>query len=68
MRDLAVATKATDELFGSDINITYRLLNQLLQYENTASGLNLTSEQDSTYIQVGLEYNLSRIFTRVLAE
>ncbi|KAK3103496.1 hypothetical protein FSP39_019621 [Pinctada imbricata] len=51
MRDLALALSTTSVLFGSDINVTYRLITSILEYENQQKGLNLTSEQDSTFIK-----------------
>ncbi|XP_061178872.1 cadherin EGF LAG seven-pass G-type receptor 2-like isoform X2 [Saccostrea echinata] len=48
---LASATSSVRVLFGNDINITYRIINQLLKYENKQSGLGLTLEQDSNYLQ-----------------
>ena len=36
-----------------DINITYRVLKHVLNYEIRQSGLNLTHTQDRYYIQVG---------------
>lgn len=35
-----------------DIHITFRLVMQVLQYEGTQSGLNLTHTQDRNFIQV----------------
>lgn len=49
---LASATSNVKVLFGNDINITYRVVNQLLKYENKQYGLSLTVEQDSNYLQV----------------
>uniref|UniRef100_K1PF79 Cadherin EGF LAG seven-pass G-type receptor 1 n=1 Tax=Magallana gigas TaxID=29159 RepID=K1PF79_MAGGI len=48
---LASATSNVKVLFGNDINITYRVVNQLLKYENKQYGLSLTVEQDSNYLQ-----------------
>lgn len=54
MKRLAAAAEKTPVLFGSDINITYLILDKLLEYENNQKGLNLTAEQDSYYLQVSI--------------
>lgn len=55
---LASATSNVKVLFGNDINITYRVVNQLLKYENKQYGLSLTVEQDSNYLQVKHRLNV----------
>ena len=52
VRKLADTTSSIEQMFGNDLNITLRILNQVLDYENSQSGLNLTSEQDSRYLTV----------------
>ena len=52
---LASASSSVKVMFGNDINITYRVLNQLLKYENQQYGLGLTVEQDSNYLQVNTD-------------
>ena len=49
---LAEATSSTDTMFGNDLNITLRIMNLILDYENSQVGLNLTSEQSSTFLSV----------------
>ena len=39
-------------MFGNDLNITLRIMNLILDYENSQVGLNLTSEQSSTFLSV----------------
>ncbi|XP_033746006.1 LOW QUALITY PROTEIN: cadherin EGF LAG seven-pass G-type receptor 2-like [Pecten maximus] len=55
MRTLRDAVMKAARLFGNEINITYRILNQTLTYEVQQTGLSLTSEQDSTYLQSMLD-------------
>ncbi|XP_021344023.1 cadherin EGF LAG seven-pass G-type receptor 2-like isoform X2 [Mizuhopecten yessoensis] len=55
MRKLCDAVMKATRLFGNDIYITYRILNQTLAYEVQQTGLSLTSEQDSTYLQSMLD-------------
>lgn len=52
MSALAETVADIDTLFGNDINITLRIINRFLEYENQQSGLTLTSEQDSAYVAV----------------
>ena len=49
---LDTAANETALLSGSDILIAYELVLQLLTYENSQMGLNLTHTQDRNYIQV----------------
>ena len=48
------ATELTEHMYGMDLDITYRILKNVLRYENRQSGLNLTHTQDRSYIQVML--------------
>ncbi|XP_053377924.1 cadherin EGF LAG seven-pass G-type receptor 1-like isoform X2 [Mercenaria mercenaria] len=50
LASLADTTSQIDTMYGNDINITARIMNRILDYENLRSGLNLTSEQDSHYL------------------
>ncbi|KAH3819069.1 cadherin EGF LAG seven-pass G-type receptor 1-like isoform X2 [Dreissena polymorpha] len=61
LKSLGNSTTTTDTMFGNDINITLRILNRVLDYENKQSGLNLTSERDSHYL-----YNLLSVLSDVL--
>ena len=50
---LADTTSAVDQMFGNDLNISLRILNEILDYENSQTDMrNLTSEQDSKYLTV----------------
>uniref|UniRef100_T1K1W7 Uncharacterized protein n=1 Tax=Tetranychus urticae TaxID=32264 RepID=T1K1W7_TETUR len=59
--DLKVAINSTKELYGSDVLISYGILNHLLQYELNQKGLNLTHKQDRYYLS-NLIYASSKIF------
>ncbi|XP_074645849.1 cadherin EGF LAG seven-pass G-type receptor 2-like [Tubulanus polymorphus] len=48
---LRKALEDTSILYGSDIDVSYRLLKQLLLYENSLSGLELTHTQNKNYIE-----------------
>lgn len=52
--DLRKATNLTENLYGADVLITYDLISELLKYESTVFGLNLTHSQDKDYIMVSL--------------
>ncbi|XP_013422113.1 cadherin EGF LAG seven-pass G-type receptor 1-like, partial [Lingula anatina] len=45
------ATNQTAYMYGKDIDITNRLVKQLLMYEIKQTGLNLTNTQDRLYVQ-----------------
>ena len=47
------ATNTTKPMFGGDIELTSEIIEHVLTYENKQRGLNLTSEQHGTFIQVG---------------
>ncbi|ESO95836.1 hypothetical protein LOTGIDRAFT_231995 [Lottia gigantea] len=48
---LVEATNTTYHIFGGDIVMAYNVIREVLLYENKLQGLNLTSEQHSTFIQ-----------------
>lgn len=48
--DLFHATNRTEQLYGADVLITQQLLRQLIKYESSENGLNLTHSQDKDYI------------------
>ncbi|CAH1784160.1 unnamed protein product [Owenia fusiformis] len=48
---LNAATEMTKEMYGADVTIAYRLITQILLYENKQTGLNLTHAQDRNFIQ-----------------
>lgn len=48
---LSRAVNTTNHLYGADILITQQILDRLLNYEVSQSGLNLTHSQDKDYIQ-----------------
>ncbi|XP_060555146.1 cadherin EGF LAG seven-pass G-type receptor 2-like isoform X2 [Ruditapes philippinarum] len=50
LASLADTTSQMETMYGNDINITVRIMNKILEYENQQSGLYLTSEQDSHYL------------------
>lgn len=50
--DLRRATNLTERLYGADVLITYDLIRELLKYESSVYGLNLTHSQDKDYIMV----------------
>ena len=54
MAKLAEATNRTEQLYGMDVNITYRVIKHVLDYEVLQSGLNLTHTQDRNFIQVSV--------------
>jgi hypothetical protein len=67
MERLDKATKETETLYGSDIDIGYRIIKQVLIYENAQEGLNLTHTQDKHFLQVGfvwLNYEIMCVFVR----
>ncbi|XP_052061386.1 cadherin EGF LAG seven-pass G-type receptor 2-like isoform X1 [Mytilus californianus] len=51
MKTLAESLQAAQILFGQDLDITYRIIMTLLDYELKQTGMNLTSEQDGKYVQ-----------------
>ena len=55
MKTLAESLSKSDFLFGQDLDIAYRVITTLLDYELKQTGLNLTSEQDGKYVQVGFK-------------
>ena len=57
MAKLAEATNRTEQLYGMDVNITYRVIKHVLDYEVLQSGLNLTHTQDRNFIQVSVVFN-----------
>ena len=62
---LADTTSAVNQMFGNDLNITLRILNEVLDYENSQTDMrNLTSEQDSKYLTVS--YFLTYILPSIL--
>ena len=52
MKTLAESLQAAQILFGQDLDISYRIIMTLLDYELKQTGMNLTSEQDGKYVQV----------------
>ena len=58
--DLKTALNATKLLYGSDVFITFRFVNLLLQHEISQSGLNLTHKQDRHFLPNTVEA-MSRI-------
>lgn len=52
MKTLAESLMQAEFLFGQDLDIAYRVITTLLDYEMEQHGLNLTSEQDGKYVQV----------------
>ena len=58
MAKLAEATNRTEQLYGMDVNITYRVIKHVLDYEVLQSGLNLTHTQDRNFIQVSIVFLL----------
>ncbi|XP_060527638.1 protocadherin-like wing polarity protein stan isoform X2 [Cylas formicarius] len=48
--DLQKATNSSKLLYGADVMIAYDLIKELLQYESSVHGLNLSHSQDKDYI------------------
>ena len=46
------ACNNSDSLYGADILIAEQIIQRLLNYEKSQSGLNLTHSQDKDYMQV----------------
>ena len=44
----------TSVLHGVDVMVAHQLIEKLINYENTMTGLNLTHSQDKDYIRVSL--------------
>lgn len=44
-------TNPSNQLYGSDMYISFRLIHHLIQYESKQTGLNLTHRQDRLYIR-----------------
>ncbi|XP_064633793.1 cadherin EGF LAG seven-pass G-type receptor 2-like isoform X2 [Lineus longissimus] len=61
MERLDKATRETKILYGSDVDIGYRSIKQVLIFENAQAGLNLTHTQDKNFIQ-NMMNSLDRIF------
>lgn len=61
--DLKTALNSTQNLYGSDVFITFRFVNLLLTYEMTQSGLNLTHKQDRHFLP-----NLIEATSRILEQ
>ncbi|CAI9730365.1 cadherin EGF LAG seven-pass G-type receptor 2 isoform X1 [Octopus vulgaris] len=51
MLQLAESAASAKNLYGNDISIILRTINQILFYENKQEGLSLTSEQDRKFIK-----------------
>lgn len=51
---LSYATQETISLYEMDIRVALRLLVNILRYETSLSGLNLTHTQDRSFVQVGM--------------
>lgn len=49
---LANATSHTDQYYGSDVKVVYRLVGSLLQHESRQQGFNLTATQDVHFTEV----------------
>lgn len=49
---LKKACNNSDTLYGADILISEQIIQMLLAYEKSQSGLNLTHSQDKDYLQV----------------
>ena len=48
------ACNNSDILYGADILIAEEIIQHLLKYEASQTGLNLTHSQDKDYMQVGI--------------
>ncbi|XP_047439870.1 cadherin EGF LAG seven-pass G-type receptor 2 isoform X3 [Mugil cephalus] len=59
---LANATSHTENYFGSDVKVAYRLTQSLLQYESNQRGFNLTATQDVHFTE-----NLVRVGSAILS-
>ncbi|XP_061583050.1 cadherin EGF LAG seven-pass G-type receptor 2 isoform X2 [Cololabis saira] len=59
---LANATVHTEEFYGSDVKVAYRLTQSLLQYESSQQGFNLTATQDVHFTE-----NLVRVGSTILS-
>ncbi|KAL4226126.1 Cadherin EGF LAG seven-pass G-type receptor 2 [Mactra antiquata] len=58
---LANSTSRTGTMYGNDVNITLRIMGKILQYETEQDGLNLTNEQDSSFL-----FNLLSVLSDIL--
>jgi hypothetical protein len=54
IKSLAKTLTTSDFLFGQDLDIAYKVISTLLDYEIKQTGLNLTSERDGQFVQVRL--------------
>ncbi|KAM7006039.1 cadherin EGF LAG seven-pass G-type receptor 2 isoform 2-T2 [Tautogolabrus adspersus] len=59
---LANATLHTENYFGSDVKVAYRLMQNLLQHESNQQGFNLTATQDVHFTE-----NLVRVGSSILS-
>ncbi|XP_068170748.1 cadherin EGF LAG seven-pass G-type receptor 2 isoform X2 [Antennarius striatus] len=60
---LANATAYTEQYYGSDVKVAYRLTQSLLQHESNQQGFNLTATQDVHFTE-----NLVRVGSAILSQ